>query len=118
MRITVGCDIEEVSRFKECSEAFLNKCFHKSEIDYCLKHKNYAQNLCGRFCAKEAFAKAVGRSQEWHEVEILNDEHGKPYINLYGKAKDNLQNAIIELSISHCKDYATATVIILYDSNS
>lgn len=113
-KIGLGTDIEKVSRFENCSEAFLNKCFHKSEIEYCYKHKNFAQNLCGRFCAKEAFAKATGHPQEWHDVEILNDENKKPYIVLYGNAKEELKDAIVEVSISHCSDYATATVVILY----
>ncbi|MBQ7257678.1 MAG: holo-ACP synthase [Abditibacteriota bacterium] len=112
MNIKIGTDIESVSRFENLSETFLNKCFHKSEIEYCKKHKYYAQNLCGRFCAKEAFAKAMGLPQEWHDVEILNDDKGKPIIILHGKAKEALKGAKTEVSISHCSEYATATVII------
>ena len=115
MKIGLGTDIEEVSRFEEINDSLLNKCFHKSEIEYCLKHKNYAQNLCGRFCAKEAFAKAMGHPQNWHDVEIINNEDNKPIVILHGKAKKELINASVEVSISHCNQYASATVIIIFN---
>ena len=115
MKIGLGTDIEKVERFIDVSEAFLNKCFHKTEIEYCMKHKNYAQNLCGRFCAKEAFAKAMGSPQNWHDVEIINNEDNKPIIHLHGNAQKQLKNAQIEVSISHTFEYATATVLIVFE---
>ena len=114
--IKIGTDIEEILRFENKDEKFLNRCFHKSEIEYCMKHKNYAQNFAGRFCAKEALAKAVGHAGSWLDAEIINNEKGKPEVILYGGLKDELAGAKIDVSISHCKNYATATVII-YEEN-
>jgi NAD(P)H-hydrate epimerase len=46
-----------------------------------------------------------------NEISILNDEKGRPYYELSGKAKA-LQKAVgmenIDLSLSHCKTYAVA----------
>ena len=110
--IGLGTDIEKVSRFAGRSESFLRKCFTEREIEYCMRHRNFAQHLAGRFCAKEAFSKAMGHPNEWHDAEIINNDRGKPQIILAGKAKEELENCETEVSISHCDDYATATVII------
>lgn len=114
-KITIGTDIEEVSRFENVSDRFIHRCFHQSEIDYCLRHKNSAQNFCGRFCAKEALAKAVGHAGNWLDAEIVNNESGKPEIILHGKLAEELKNAQIDLSVSHCSKYATAVVIVVYE---
>ena len=44
----------------------------------------------------------------WNDIEILNDNNGRPYVNILNqdiKAED------IDISISHCKEYAVASVI-------
>ncbi|MBQ0105580.1 MAG: holo-ACP synthase [Armatimonadetes bacterium] len=110
--IGLGTDIEEVNRFLEKNNQFYKKCFSEREIEYCRKHKNYAENFAGRFCAKEAFTKAAGHPNEWQDVEIINNEKGKPEIILHGKAKEEFGSAVILVSVSHCREYATATVII------
>ena len=50
----------------------------------------------------------------WNDIEVVNDEFGKPQVNLYNGAKkifcdENLGK--IDISISHCKDYAVSMVI-------
>lgn len=64
--------------------------------------------LAGRFCAKEASAKALGRGLGqglvWHEIEVLGDAHGAPRVRLGGGALDVAAQAGIEridLSLSH-----------------
>ena len=48
---SVGVDIEDISRFENKSNAFLEKIFTKNELEYCLSQKKYQEKLCARFCA-------------------------------------------------------------------
>ncbi|MFJ9718466.1 holo-ACP synthase [Streptomyces sp. NPDC101213] len=64
--------------------------------------------LAGRFCAKEASAKALGRGLGqglvWHEIEVLSDAHGAPRVLLRGGALAVAEQAGIEridVSLSH-----------------
>ena len=116
--INVGVDLVETSRIKKSIQnpRFLNKVFSSLEIQK-LKEKNFnVQSISARFFAKEAFSKAVGlgfRKFTFRDVQILQDELGKPYIMLEGKAKDLFNNSNYEFSVSltHTKSYASAVVI-------
>jgi phosphopantetheine--protein transferase-like protein len=76
------------------------------------------ESLAGKFAAKEAFLKALGKGLfeiPFLEIEVLKEERGKPFICLHGKAKQmvqeiNLKN--IHLSISHDGGIAMALVIL------
>lgn len=115
-KISIGTDIEEISRFsgksKEKDTAFLEQIYTQKEIEYSYKSKNFAQHLCARYCAKEAVVKALsefGISDVFYgDIEILNHEDGAPYVNLakYSDLK-------IKISLSHCKIYAIATALII-----
>lgn len=125
MKIKCGTDIIEISRIKQSienvGERFINKIYTKQEINYCeskgnQKYKHYA----ARFAAKEAAFKAVSdlllgekHSIEWTNFEVENDEMGRPKLNILGVNTENIINA--DISISHCKEYATANVVILYE---
>lgn len=116
--ISVGIDLIETSRIKKSIQnpRFLNKVFSSLEIQK-LKEKNFnVQSISARFCAKEAFSKAVGlgfRKFTFRDVQIFQDELGKPYIVLDGKAKELFDNSNYEFSVSltHTKNYASAVVI-------
>ena len=117
-----GIDITNVDRLKkaiESSDSFKYKVFTKKEIDYCENLKASYQSYSGRFAAKEAFLKALGIGLAegicFTDIEILNDDTGKPYINLYNQAEIIFKNKRllnIFLSISHENEYAVACVII------
>ena len=118
-----GTDIIEISRIKESIEkygqSFLDRIYSPREIEYCEKKGNVKyQHYAARFASKEAVAKMFGTgfngAFEWKEIEVLNDDLGKPQINLYNGAKrmfDEEKLEKIEISISHCKEYAVAMVI-------
>ena len=76
-----------------------------------LKGNRRVEFLAGRFAAKEAYSKAkgtgIGKSLSFLDIEVMNDERGKPYI--YSIAYPNEK---VHLSISHSKQYAVANVII------
>ena len=67
---------------------------------------------------KEAAFKAVSESIEdkysvcWKDFGTINDENGRPTMNILGVNTKQIVN--IDVSISHCKQYATANVVILY----
>lgn len=119
MKLKVGNDIIETKRIKKVydryMDSFKNKVYTSKEIEYCeSKNLNKFQSYAGRFAAKEAIFKAISQGLSnkyqinWKDIEILNDEFGRPYVNL------NNINFVedIDISISHVKDYAVATAII------
>lgn len=122
MIIGIGIDNIEVKRIKkqiDGSTRFKEKIFTLNEIEYCESKKNYAESFAVRFAAKEAFLKAIGtgwgEGLQFQDIEILNDEKGKPEIHLQGKAKQVIQKnklTNIQVSLSHIKKIATAIVII------
>ena len=123
MKATCGIDIIEMKRVKESIEntgdAFLRRVFTEKEIEYCeSKNKQKYQHYAARFAAKEAVFKAISGqlkdkySVTWKDFEVENDVNGRPKINIYNIDNSNIEN--IDISISHCKSYATANVVILY----
>ncbi len=107
--IKVGTDIAEISRFKEMKDIslFEKRAFTKREIEYFSTLKNPYQSIAGAFAAKEAFAKFMGsgfRGFGLHDIEVLHDELGKPYLCFMGRRLET------DVSISHSDTTATAVV--------
>ena len=113
----IGIDIEKSNRFEHFTESGLKRIFSKNEIEYTSKFENKSEHFCGFFCVKEALVKALGDdSLHYSEIEVLHEENGKPYVNLTPYIQSVLRENgkhKIEISISHCKDYATAVVLVL-----
>lgn len=123
MKIKCGTDIIEISRVKksieELGERFIRKIYTDDEIAYCeSKGRQKYQHYAARFAAKEAAFKAISEILEdkydlsWKNYEILNNENGKPCLNILGINDKNIES--IDVSISHCKEYATANVSVLF----
>ena len=121
MQITCGTDIIEIGRIKESiedlGEKFLNRVYTQKEIEYCESKKSQKyQHYAARFAAKEAIFKAISKDLNdkyeigWKDMEILNDKQGRPQVKIKGVQKEN-----IDISISHCKDYAVAMVVMLVE---
>lgn len=123
MKVTTGIDIIEVDRIKnaidEIGDSFLNRIYTRTEIEYCKKsNKMQYQHFAARFAAKEAVFKALSEyidSREdmlWREIEVINENGGKPRINMDKLKKNVLANLDnIDISISHIKEYAVASVV-------
>lgn len=45
----------------------------------------------------------------WHNAQVINDKNGNPQIEFIDIKFDRLKS--IDISISHCKEYAVATVV-------
>lgn len=116
MKILIGTDIVEIGRIKENIEKhenrFLDKIFTEGEIEYCESKKvQKFQSYAVRFAAKEAIYKALSDyidEYSWKDFEIEKDSNGRPRVNLHLDIK-GLED--IDISLSHCKEYAVAYVM-------
>lgn len=122
MILGVGTDIIEVKRIQRVIEKYqgkiLKRLFTEAEQAYCYEHQNPYFRFAGRFAAKEAVVKALGTGFgviTWRDIEICNDEQGKPYLNLSPSVITLLGNMKVAISISHCHEYATAVAICSRD---
>lgn len=119
MFLGIGNDIIEVDRIRKVlqrhPDRFLKRIFTPIEQAYCLKHKDPALHLSGRFAAKEAISKALGTGFNegitWLDIEIRNDSKGKPEVHFSDLILDRFNHPEVILSISHCRKYATAVAI-------
>ena len=123
-----GIDIIDINRIRKVIDKYCNrfkkKCFSISEIERSEKRLNSIESYAKRYAAKEACAKALGtglaRGVFWKDIEVVNNQYGKPFIKLHGKANEiykkmnQASNAQIEVSLSDEKKYAIANVTI-YD---
>ena len=123
MKSTCGTDIIEIERIKNSidkfGDRFLNTVFTPKEIEYCESKKTQKyQHYAARFAAKEAVFKALSNNinapDEWKSIEILSEESGRPKVNLKIEVQD-LEN--IDISLSHCKQYAIANVVANFKEN-
>ena len=123
-----GIDIIDINRIRKVIDKygyrFKKRCFSLSEIERSEKRINSVESYAKRYAAKEACAKALGtglaRGVFWKDIEVVNNQFGKPFIKLHGKASEiyknmnKTSNTQIELSLSDEKEYAIANVVI-YD---
>jgi len=107
-RLGIGVDIESISRFQRINfdknRNFYERIFNRDEIKYCLSKKNSSQHFAARFCAKEAFIKAINRAIKDYKAIEIKIENNKPII-AWGKKK-------YPLSLAHEKDKAIAFVAV------
>ena len=114
----IGTDIIEIERIEKAMKkaTFRKKIFTDLEID--LINEKGMRTASANFAGKEAVSKALGtgiRGFGMTDIEILRDSFGNPYVVLHNEAKEiadryNIKN--IEISLSHCKKYVVAFVIM------
>jgi holo-[acyl-carrier protein] synthase len=127
MKVTCGTDIIEIYRIRESieelGEAFLKRIYSLDEIEYCESRKKQKyQHYAARFAAKEATFKAISSllplriSFGWKDIEVTKDGQGRPSIVLAQIIQEQLKQYIenIDISLSHCNQYATANVVVLW----
>ncbi|KAF3362141.1 Holo-[acyl-carrier-protein] synthase [Chlamydiales bacterium STE3] len=121
MIINIGNDIIEISRIKanleKYGQKFLDRIFLPEEQAYCLKFQDPSARLAGRFAAKEAVAKALGtgfsKELSFLDISIQNGPRGNPLVLLSSAVMEHFGNPNILISISHCKEYATAVALLM-----
>lgn len=117
MELFTGIDLIEIDRIRKSIQnpRFVSRVFSPKEREL-LQTPKAAQTAAANFCAKEAFAKALGtgvRGFALCEVSVLRDALGAPYLQLSGKAKEiaDARGLTFSVSLSHTENYATAVVI-------
>lgn len=119
----IGTDIVAIERFQRFMDsgnsAIIERLFTPAERSRCGSRKDVASCLAARFAAKEAFLKALGTGLRdgisWLEMEVSNNDLGKPELTLSGKATEQFQSkgmTSIHLSLSHDSGSAIAMVIL------
>ena len=115
MIIGMGIDLVDLKRIKEIAdERFIKRILSDKEL---ILYQNIAAEstklsfIGGRFAAKEALFKAISKGTgktNYIDFSILNEDHGKPYV----ETDYFHQDEIIHLSITHTDEHAIAYVII------
>lgn len=120
MIVGVGIDIESVDRFRKMRAQIFDRVARRvltvRELQYCFESADPHQCVAARFCAKEAFAKALGLPSAWRvpfrDVEVL----GKPpQLSATGEAANLLRKLGVKkvhVSLSHTPSYAAAVVVL------
>lgn len=118
----VGIDLVEIDRFRKTLErrpSLIERIFTESERQYALQRNDPTERFAARFAAKEAALKSMGvgiGAADWHDLEVLRDEDGKPSLNVTGRAATlaaDLGITRFELSITHTDSLAQAEVIAI-----
>ena len=127
MIIGIGTDLVEMKRMDRLLSRWgmraLQRLFTPSEIEQRTASSSSVHHFAKRFAAKEALVKAlgVGFSQKitFKDIEVSNDDLGKPYLSLQGVAAEKLNQRIfpgcqsrLHLSLSDTQDHALAFVVI------
>jgi len=123
MIIGLGNDIVEIAQMKRQlvrhGDEFRSEIFTDNEVAYCASKRYPERHLSARFAAKEAFFKALGSGKigdcNWRDIEIVNDEHGRPAVKLAGHTRliaERLSVRRIHVSLTHTGAWAGATVIL------
>lgn len=127
MIIGLGEDLVAIARIQKLieskGEAFIKKCFTKAEMERAAMHntpERIAAYYAKRFAGKEACLKALGTGMRqglsWHDMDIGNDDLGRPVLTLSGGIADRLKTlsdgGIVHITLSDEAGLAHATVII------
>lgn len=126
MIIGIGNDLCDIRRIETAlaryGQRFERRCFTEGELAKAAGRADKAGTLAKRFAAKEACAKALGTGISgihWHDMEVVNEESGRPELNLTGPARALLEALVpegyrpfIHLSLSDEHPLAQAFVVI------
>ena len=129
MIIGLGIDLIDIRRIErvisQYGHKFKNRIFTPAEIEKCDNRRLSLDSYAKRYAAKEALSKALGTGIRtginFKDIEILNDNFGKPFIKLKGSTANFLKKKIknrkysIYLSLSDDIPWAQATVIVSYN---
>jgi len=121
-----GIDLIECARIdkirREHPDQFLSRILTPAERAYCERHRNPTPRIAGRFAAKEAILKVLGTGWRgaisWTDMEILNDDAGRPSVTLFGECERLARQmgiTTIQISITHTENYASASAIGIAD---
>ena len=123
--LATGVDLVNIARVKRIAQRygarFLERIYTERERTFA---RGRPAELAARFAAKEAVAKALGVGMQllspigvgWHDVEVLNERSGRPYVVLHGRAQRLAQSQGLtewSISLSHDGGMAIAFVVAM-----
>ena len=118
--LATGVDIIEIDRVQRSIDRFgdklCNRIYTPQEQTYCAGKIN---SLAGRYAVKEAVSKALGTGIgdiNWTDIEVINDERGKPELILHNNAKALAAKQGLtqwSISISHTNTHAIGFAVAL-----
>lgn len=116
---SVGLDIVEIARIdadvKKYGKRFVERILGEQELIQYSSRVDKILFLSGRFAAKEAVIKGLGKflrdKPMLTELQIVNDATGQPELFLPDRLKQNLLQVTCHISITHEKSVAAAVVI-------
>ena len=119
----IGIDMVRNSRIESLierwGEKFLRKVFTDDELAQNGDSRNRNISYAANYAVKEAFVKALGtgfrRGVKFHNIAVMRNELGKPFIDLRGSTKEIAERrglARIHTTISHDGEYSVAVVIL------
>jgi holo-[acyl-carrier protein] synthase len=125
--IGLGVDLTDIPRiaaaYQRFGERFLRRIFTDGEIAYCMRRRDPAPSLAGRFASKEAAMKALGtghsRGVLWKDIEVVRAPGGPPQLRLHGGAARRAEAMGITkslLTITHSDTLAMAQVMMMGSS--
>lgn len=113
----IGIDMVEIARIR----ALLRRhpephyIFGSEELAF-LRLRGSIASYAANFCAKEAFAKALGtglRGFRLSEVQLLRDEAGRPFYRFSGQAQRLVLQLglVVHVSVTHTQTFAAAYAV-------
>jgi len=107
MIVGLGLDTVAIARIESAMQnpRFLARILTHQERT----EANPVHRVASRWAAKEATAKALGTHLRWHEVELLHEANGRPFIRLNTLAVPHPPR--IHVSLTHDGGLAIAVVI-------
>lgn len=118
----IGVDLQSVSRFARIAAhpRYPGLLFTEAELAQAggLAPERYAERLAGRFSAKEAVCKVLGRGfgqgVRRRDIEVTADAWGAPSVSLSGGARDVARAAglrAFRLTLTHQADLVVAVAL-------
>ena len=117
----IGVDTLSTARLEALEgrydDPFFRKTYTDAEYSAGISRRDPIVYFSERFAAKEAVFKALNITStefRFNEIETLNDDTGKPYVNLYGCARrmqDEAGVRHIHISLSSGGGYVTAFAV-------
>ena len=107
----IGIDVVDIARFQESLERTPGM---KERIFTQREREMKIASLAARFAAKEALVKALDARElfSWQDVEVINEESGKPAFIFTGALAMRVAGTRVHLTLSHDAGIASAMVII------
>lgn len=111
-------EIVQIKTFEEIEAILFKQANDNYFMDREIKsveHKNTVKSLGARYLIKKSILDFLKIEDEFTNIEIQNEETGKPVVKYTGKVERKINEqkvSNIQISISHSRNFVTTLVII------